>query len=345
MELAGVLGAEFQQRELVPARRNGEGDAVQLNVGQEGDHDLASELSELAFDLCYEAAEHGRLLLLDLHPEAQVEALDDGAAAHAEEIAERVRPVEHQREDVQVAVAGRHDDGLGVVLPERLHAFLAQLRGLEVQAVGGLRHGRLVAADDLVHAALQQVHDLVDPAVVLLLRHLAHAAAAATADMVVEARAVFAAQDGVGIDFEAAGAQRVVGGEQLQQASGVEHGAVWPEVAGAVLLHTPGQEHARKRFRGDADPGVGLAVLQEDVVAGLVLLDEVVFQQQGVGLGLHDGVLHVRYPADQQARFHAEPGGVHEILVYPLVEVLRLAYVNYSPFVIVVAIDAGTVRQ
>ena len=57
---------------------------------------------------------------------------------------------------------------------------------------------------------------------------------------------------------------------------------------GKVSAHAPGKEHLRELVRRDADPGIGLGVLEQYVVAWLVLLYEIVFQKQGVGLAVND---------------------------------------------------------
>ena len=49
---------------------------------------------------------------------------------------------------------------------------------------------------------------------------------------------------------------------------------------------------ARVPMVGDDDPGVGLVIPQQHVVAGLVLLDEVVLEDQRLGLGVGDRYLH-----------------------------------------------------
>jgi len=120
--------------------------------------------------------------------------------------------------------------------------------------------------------------------------------------------------------------------------------AVRPEIPGAVLLHAAREEHPRIGLVGDADPGVGLAVLEEDVVMGLVLLDEVVLQQQGVRLAVDHGVLQVGNLAHQDAGLGVEPLRGHEILRHPLVQVLGLAHINHRSLGVIIAVDSGGMR-
>ena len=59
-----------------------------------------------------------------------------------------------------------------------------------------------------------------------------------------------------------------------------------PEVGVAVVQDPPRHESARPGLpRGDLDVGVGLVVPKADVVAGTVLLDERVLEEQGLELG------------------------------------------------------------
>ena len=222
-ELLGVLCAQFQQRKLVTPGRDVEIHPVYAHVGPEGDNHLPGELSEFCLYLGDEAAQHRFLLLFDLHFESQVEALYDGSAPYSEEVAEGLGAVEYQREYIQVAVFVGSYDRLGIMLLEGFHTCLAELGRLEIQLFRGLQHGRLVFGNDLAHSAFQQMHDFFNPTVVFFFRNLAHAAAQAPAYVIVEAGAVFAAQDGVGVDFEPAAAQRPVAPEEFEQAPCVHY--------------------------------------------------------------------------------------------------------------------------
>ena len=187
--------------------------------------------------------------------------------------------------------------------------------------------------------------DLIDPAAVFFLGNRPDATALAAADMEFQAGPELAAQDGVGGDFEVAGAQGVHFVEEIHHVARVHHAAVGPEIAGAVLHHAARQEDLGEFVPGHADPGVGLGVLEQDVVAGLVLLDEVVLQQQGVGLGVHHAVLGVGDLAHQDAGLGVEPLRRHEILRHPLVQVLGLAHIDHIPRGVIIAIDTRGMRE
>ena len=102
VEFAGIFDAEFQQGELLPAHRQAVMDPLQLHIGQERNDEFAGQFPEFGLDLCDELAQNRRLFLLDGHFEPKVEGLDDGAAAHPEEVAESLVPIEHERKDIGI---------------------------------------------------------------------------------------------------------------------------------------------------------------------------------------------------------------------------------------------------
>ena len=157
--------------------------------------------------------------------------------------------------------------------------------------------------------------------------------------MEVKARAEFAPEDRVAGDFQVAGTQRVVLPEELQKVVGVRDRAVRSEIGAVPPVYAAGEKDLREVVVRDDDPRIGLGVLQQDVVARLVLLDEIVLQQQRVGLGVHNGELRVGDLRDQNPGLHVQPLRRHEVLRHPLVQILGLAHINHLPRGIVVTID------
>ena len=342
IELAGVLGAELQQGQLVAALGDAEFDAGNVHVGQERHDDLAGEGAELILDLADKGGEERFLLFLDLAPEAEIEGLDDGAATDAEEIAESLSPVEDHREDIGIRVDGLGDDGLGVVPLEGGDPVLVLLRRLEVQALGRFGHQGLVVTDDFPAAAAEDADNLVDVGLVLLPGDFSQTGGLALADVHLEAGTQFPAEDGVGGDFEVAGAQGVDFLKEVDEMAGVQGAAVGTEIAVALaFVDPPGDKYPGEFLAGHADPGIGLRILEEYVVAGLILLDEIVLQQQGIRLGVDHGILRVGDFADQDAGLGIEPLRRHEVLGDALVEVLGLAHINNLSLGVIISVDAG----
>ena len=142
---------------------------------------------ELGLNFGDEAAEHGRLFLLDIHAEPKVERLDDRSGPDPEEIAEGFGAVEHQREYIGVSIPCSGNDGMGIVLLQREDLLLELLRGLEIERFGGAGHLLAVASQDISNTALQKGGDLIDPTPVLLGRDGSDAASPAFPDVEIQA--------------------------------------------------------------------------------------------------------------------------------------------------------------
>ena len=78
-----------------------------------------------------------------------------------------------------------------------------------------------------------------------------------------------------------------------------EHGkhtacvGVGTEEGSELLVYLSGLEDTGQILVGNADAGVGLAVLKQNVVARVVLLYKTVLKQQSIFLGVYDGVADV----------------------------------------------------
>ena len=226
-----------------------------------------------------------------------------------------------------------------------LHLLLVDGCLLEFHPLRSLGHQGPVVPDDFLPVSLQQADDFLDVFAVLLAGNSPDAASPAFPDVEIQTGPELAPQDGLGGDFVVAGTQGVEPMEKFQKVSCVHHAAVRSEVARTVLHHAPCQEDFRKLIRADADPRIGLGILQKDVVLRLVLLDEIVFKQQGIRLGVHDGVLCIGNPGDHQGRLSRQSFRRHEILGNPLVQVLGLAYINNLPLGVIVSVDFGGMRE
>ncbi len=137
-----------------------------------------------------------------------------------------------------------------------------------------------VAADNAAYAA--------DGLHVIFFRLKSFAGAQAVADMVFEAYLVFSCLDLLFTKVKAAVAQGIELPNQVEQ--GVHHfyRGIRPEIFAAVLYQVARGEYPGERLLFDADPWIGLVILQHDVVARLVLLDQVVFEQQCIVFRIHD---------------------------------------------------------
>lgn len=100
-------------------------------------------------------------------------------------------------------------------------------------------------------------------------------------------------------------------------------------------LDHSGQRHAA--VARELEVGVTLVVPEQDVEARMQRLDEVVFQQQRLGLGAHHGGFHARDLADHVANAGAAVV-LLEIARHPALEVQRLAHIQQLVLRIKVAV-------
>ena len=256
--------------------------------------------------------------------------MEDGVAALAG------APV--QPPDVRVrAEAG--DDGL--LLPQGadgIDPVPEHGRLLEVEFLRLRLHLGGHVPEELLALSLQQLHRLLDPAIVLLRRHLRAAEPVAPAHVEVQAGPL---RPDVPGEFAIAGGQPQGGQHRVQGLPGLEPAAEGAEVPGGVLGHLVHQGEAGIRLPGQADKGVALVVLQQDVVAGHVPLDEGVLQHQGLELaGDEDGV-KVVHLGHHVPGLGGVGGAVLKILAHPVFQLLGLAHVDDLAGLVHHQIDAG----
>ena len=106
----------------------------------------------------------------------------------------------------------------------------------------------------------------------------------------------------------------------------------------------PGEENTRIQLVGDGNPRIGLIILEEHVVAGLVLLYHRVLEVEGVLFGGHDDIAHVGDIAHEQVGAEYVVGAV-EIRRHSPFQVLGLADVYDRPGGVIICIDAGGVGK
>ena len=134
---------------------------------------------------------------------------------------------------------------------------------------------------DLLEPPLQQGDRLGDGLLMLLLHLEAAAVAVALAHVEVEAGALLPNVPGKALP---AGGQAQGGAQGVHDSLGGVAAGVGAEIACPILRRPVGQGEAGVLLPGQADVGVALVVLEQDVVPGLVALDEGVFQNQRLKL-------------------------------------------------------------
>ena len=127
---------------------------------------------------------------------------------------------------------------------------------------------------------------------------------------------------------------------EIQQ--GIHRGevAVGAIVRGSSAFAVACFEDAGKIFVRDGNVGIGLVVFEEDVVAGLVLLDEGVLEDKGLSFGAHDDVLDTADLAHQKAGLRAGYVAL-EVATDAATQVLRLPDVDDRALLADVLVAAG----
>ncbi len=214
---------------------------------------------------------------------------------------------------------------------------------LVLQVLGGGAHALAEILLGDAQVAVEDVADLLDVGVVGGFILAGNAGGVAVADLQLEAGLELAGFDVGDGEVVVAGAERVEGADELQEH--VEGGAVGigAVVARAVGDFVAGRDEAGEPLVGEAEVGVGFAILQQDVVLGLVLLDEVVFEQESVGFAVDDGKLQALDVADQLLGFLVVVL-LGEVAAHALAQVDGLAHVN-DALVVEILVHAGLVGQ
>ena len=146
--------------------------------------------------------------------------------------------------------------------------------------------------------------------------------------MVLQADGVFAPRYRFGREIERAGAQRNHFADEFQHAVLHRHRRVGTEVLRTVALQPSRGLHAREILAPYDDPRIGLVVFEQDVVTGLQLLDERVFEQQGVGFAVDDDVADFGDLPDQHPYFGRMLLVLHEVGGDALAQALGFADVD-----------------
>ena len=182
----------------------------------------------------------------------------------------------------------------------------------------------------------QEIAQVVDHLAVAGLFDRADAGPAAQLDVVIQAGARILAGD-----LAVAGQ---VGEDAAQHIQGLVHrpdAGVGAEVARAVLDHLAGDGHLGEGVRPvHLDVGVALVVLEADVVARAVLLDQVHLEDERLELRTDHDPLDIGDVLHQLAGLVVLVGALLEIGAHPVAQVDRLADVDDLPAVLFIDVTA-----
>ena len=250
------------------------------------DGDVGEDFARLAFELLAELhderGEDFGVLFIELFGDFEGLGEDDAAVHHLEVGDEARFLVAGDGEHVDVGERVAHDGGLGLEGFQLIELDLELVGQLVLHFLGGGGHALAEVLLGNAQVAVENLADLLDVGVVGGLVFAGHAGGVAVTELEFEAGLELAGFHVFGGELVGAGAQGVEGADEFEQhvqGRAVGVGAVVARAVGALVA---GGDEAWEPLVGEAEVGVGLAVFQQNVVLGLVLLDEVVFQQKGV---------------------------------------------------------------
>ena len=267
------------------------------------------------------------------------------ATAHHGQIDAGAPALHTHGEDVHILVVHRFN-GLLVQHPRQRLDLVAHLgRLLEFELVRVRHHAHLQRLQQLLRFTTQQRLSMLHVGGIGFGRNQVHTRPGAALDLVQQAGP------------RAVGKHRVFAGAQpehfLQKLNALLHrpGAGVRAKVAVLFVHRPTVvRHARKDLpwrvasgpsrAGDLEVRVALVVAEQDVELGVQRLDQVVFQQQRLGLGAHHRGLHAHDLADHVADARAAMV-LLEVAGHPALEVERLAHVQERALGVEIAIDAG----
>ncbi|MNO75440.1 hypothetical protein D3C76_664860 [compost metagenome] len=260
-------------------------------------------------------------LLLDAHLGEEVLAAQHPPAAHADQVHAGATGVDEGGDHIDVT--GTALDVLLVLHAAQQGDLVAQLGGLlEIEGHGGLFHLGIELVAQLLAAAFEEHHRVANIVGVLVFVDQADARPLAALDLVLQA-----GPGAVGVVAVFALAHRK---GLLQQAEAFANGTgagVWAEVSALGLFRTAMDAQAREVAVRQKHVGVGFIVAQQDVVRRPPFLDQVLLQQQRLGLVGGDGGLDLGDAAHQRSGLGRQ-AGFAEIAGQALLEVFGLAHVE-----------------
>ena len=134
--------------------------------------------------------------------------------------------------------------------------------------------------------------------------------------------------------------------QELQAFMDCRHVCIRPKIAGTILQYPSRDEDAGIFFlQGDLYIGIALVVLEADIVARTVLLDEIALQNQGFHLGRGHNGFKIRNPCHHCPDFWRVALILLKILAHPILQDDGLAHVDDFPMGILHEINSRRIRQ
>ena len=286
---------------------------------------LGGRLASVVVELQQELPDDLRCRLIPRALERVVLRADHPPAAHIDDLHHRVDAVADTGDDVLIAAA--HVDRL-LPLHELLHiadAVPQQRRLLKAHLARSLRHFLPEPGDHRLAFAAEEIHHLLDNRAVFLRRRFARAGGETFPKLMMQAGAAIL----IRAENPCAGAQRKQPAQHGEHLAHARRAHVRAEVFRPILLHAAYQLHARIILPGiDAQIGVVLVVLEEDVVLRPVQLDEVALENQRLQIAVAEHHVEVIDALHHRAHLDRVLPTLMKILADAVLEVDRLAHID-----------------
>lgn len=329
---------------LSPPLWHGEEGLFKFRLGKEWYDDFVRFALEALAQLGNGQREYLFASLVEPFPVFEGVTLYDGTVAHVQVVDIGVVLVFGVGEDVDVVYRAAHDDRLGLVFFEQQVLLFQLLCLFKFQLLGQCVHLFFEMVGQLLDVSAENLAYLVDFFPIIGLALHAFAGPFAVFDVILQAHLVFVPFDVLGRQQVGAGAYGIYRAYEFDYGACQLHIGIGAVVFRAVVNDLAGEKHPRKRLVAHRNPGVGLVVFEQYVVAGLVLLDKAVFEVQGIFFAAYNGVFDV---ADIT---HQHGGAQRFVLLVEIgadapFQVLGLAYVDDVPFLVEVLVYSGRVGE
>ena len=208
-----------------------------------------------------------------------------------------------------------------------------------------LHHLSLYHRNQVANIAFDDLTNLLNRLHVLSFRLIAFAWSQAILDMVFQANLELPILNGHRFQAQVASAPWIQTFYQVQQS--VHHLPTWvrTKIFRTIFDDLPSWKNPRESFVLDANPRIGFVVLQRNVIAWLILFDQVVFQQQSIQLSIHNDRSDINDFRNQHTGFPAVVMVFAEIGVNSFLKTFRLADVQNLSFCIKILIHSRLFGQ
>src|SRR5690606_20997740 len=143
--------------------------------------------------------------------------------------------------------------------------------------------------DDHANFAIKDIPDVIQALFIIFLSLVSFTGSFAVSDLVLEANLKLPFTDVFFTECQVTRPQRVQFANGIHDGMHHADGGVGPEVSRPVPDELPCWKNPRKALVFDDNPGIRLVILEHDIISGLVLFDQAIFQEPGIDFRINNG--------------------------------------------------------